>query len=204
MIAAAVALKVEVPETVNAPLSVMAPVLSTDRLPVIVEAPKFTAPVALTDTVAPVSNSAPVNEFDVVVRLMFLPVATIDVAPPIFNVPVFVTAPEETTSRNEVRVLAPSTVPVVAALVIPAHDPVSDRAPVNFEFKSINEIKPHDPVDPDVRVVVPPTVQLLNPVSRIPADDPSDVTTRFPVATRVSIHTWPVPDTDTFVPDSVR
>lgn len=194
-----VALNVDVPVTVSAPLSVIAPTLSTDRFPVIVDAPMFTAPPAVTDTLAPVSRSAPVKELVVVVKLIFLPVATIVVVPPMFNFPVFVTAPaDEVTDRFPVRVLAPSTVPVVAAFRNEPDAPFNDTAPVNFEPESVKTIAPAAAVS----VVVPPTVQLWLPLSEIAADPPVDVTTTFPVATSVSIVTAPVADKDTLLPVS--
>src|SRR5579871_6205354 len=180
------ALNEDVPPTVRAPLSVIAPVLRTARLPVTADVPRCTAPVALTETLAPVSNSAPVNALEVLVRLTLWPVATTVVVPPILSTPVSVTAPaDEVTDRLPVSVLVPSTVPVVAAFTNEPAEPVIETAPVNFEAASVNAMA----LVPAFRVVVPATVQLLLPLSEIA---PVAVTARFPVAVTVSRVTGPV------------
>lgn len=123
MIAVLPAFSDPVPVTEIVPLSVMAPVEVSAKLPLIVEAARSTAPVAATMTFLPVSASVPPKAF-VDVPSVISPVPALTVVFPVTSsLPVFVMAPVVVTDSVPPAVMTPSfTAPVaVMATLLPTN-----------------------------------------------------------------------------------
>ena len=87
------AARVVAPVTAKAPLCVMAPLEVTPYVPVIVDAPKIMALASINDTLAPVTDTAPVKSLEVLVRVTSWPASDIEVVPVTVKAPDCVMAP---------------------------------------------------------------------------------------------------------------
>jgi hypothetical protein len=104
------------PSTKIFPEFVIAPLVITDRLPVIVDAPMITALVSFMVTSAPVTPIVP-KLLLALLNVTFSPLADTVVVPGTTNTPDWVTAPFDTVAvRSPVNVNAPKTNAVVSVI----------------------------------------------------------------------------------------